>query len=198
MIGSRERDKSLASSNGRLCLVAMSIAARDSQSLQKSVNSRAFMQDTMNKMVSSVRHGVLGPDQASRTIHECAAMLGLELAAPIPENSIIVSGMRKTVTRTDMIVAFREFGDIEDAAVSSNSRGFGKEGLLRVVCFALKKKLLMWPYACFVCTRVGSVCLDKVGTSSDEQVSGARNCCSRRGCYGTSSQIGREWILSGS
>lgn len=83
------------------------------------------MQDTMNKMVASVRHGVLEPAQASRTIHECAAMLGLDLAAEIPETTMIVTGMRKTVTKSDVIVGFREFGDIEHAAVSSNARGFG-------------------------------------------------------------------------
>ena len=84
------------------------------------------MQDTMNKMVSSVRHGVLGPDDASRTIHECAAMLGLELASQLPEDTIVIAGMRKNATRTDLIVAFREFGEIEVAAISSNLRGFGK------------------------------------------------------------------------
>lgn len=84
-----------------------------------------FMQDSMNKMVASVRHGVIEPAQASHIIHECAAMLGLELATEIPETTLIVTGMRKTVTKTDVIVAFRDFGEIEDAAVSSNARGFG-------------------------------------------------------------------------
>ena len=94
--------------------------------LSSCLHSRNFMQDTMNKMVSSVRHGVLGPDDASRTIHECAAMLGLELASQLPEDTIVIAGMRKNATRTDLIVAFREFGEIEVAAISSNLRGFGK------------------------------------------------------------------------
>lgn len=83
------------------------------------------MQETMNKMVASVRHGVMKPDEASRTIHECAAMLGLELASDIPENTVIVTGMRKNVTKSDLEVAFREFGDIDEAAVASMGRGLG-------------------------------------------------------------------------
>jgi hypothetical protein len=87
---------------------------------------REFMQETLNKMVANVRHNIIEPDDASRTIHECAAMLGLQLATDIPETALIVTGMRKKVTRTDVIQAFREFGEIQDAAVASNNRGFGE------------------------------------------------------------------------
>ena len=83
------------------------------------------MQETLNKMVSSVRHGALGPDLASQTIHECAAMLGLQLAAELDETSLIVTGMRKTATKLDLMAGFSEFGEINDASVSSNARGFG-------------------------------------------------------------------------
>lgn len=86
---------------------------------------RAFMQETLNKMVASVRHGIVEPDEASRTIHECAAMLALQLAENIPETALIVTGMRKTVGTEEMIASFKEFGDIEGAAVSPNQRGFG-------------------------------------------------------------------------
>ena len=83
------------------------------------------MQDTLNKMVASVRRGVLGPDDASRAIHECAALLGLQLATEIPVTTLIITGMRKTVNAKDMIKAFKEFGEISEAAVASNQRGFG-------------------------------------------------------------------------
>lgn len=84
------------------------------------------MQDMLNKMVSSVRHGVLGPDDASRAIHECATLLNLQLATDLPVSTVVVTGMRKTVTKADVVEAFREFGEIDDAAVASNQRGFGK------------------------------------------------------------------------
>lgn len=79
----------------------------------------------MNKMVSSVRHGILGPNNASRTVHECAAMLGLQLVEELPNNTVIVSGMPKSVKRGEMMEAFEDFGKIEDGAVASNARGFG-------------------------------------------------------------------------
>ena len=86
---------------------------------------REFMQETLNKMVASVRHGIISPEDASRTIHECAAMLRLELAEKIPETALIITGMRKAVKADEVIDAFKEFGEIEDAAVSPNARGFG-------------------------------------------------------------------------
>ena len=94
------------------------------------------MQETLNRMVTSVRHGILGPDDASLSIHECAALLGLQLATEIPVVTLIITGMRKTVAAGDMVDAFAEFGDIADAAVSSNQRGFGRylKGLLALIC----------------------------------------------------------------
>jgi len=86
---------------------------------------RSFMQDTLNKMVASVRHGVLGPDDASRTIHECAALLGLQLAADIPVTTVVISGMRKKATAEDIVDTFSEFGSVSTAAVAPNERGFG-------------------------------------------------------------------------
>jgi hypothetical protein len=83
------------------------------------------MQDILNKMVSSVRYGVLLADDASRTIHESAALLGLELANDLPMTTVIISGMRKQATPNNMIKALQEFGDIDTAAVAPNERGFG-------------------------------------------------------------------------
>ena len=65
------------------------------------------------------------PEDASRTIHGSAAMLGLQLAENLPETVLIVTGMRKQVTKEHVIKAFKEFGEIENAGVSSNKRGFG-------------------------------------------------------------------------
>ena len=83
------------------------------------------MQEMLDKMVASVRHGILGPNDASRAIHECAAMLDLQLASDLPINSVVVTGLRKTASAANVTDAFREFGEIEDAAVASCKRGFG-------------------------------------------------------------------------
>jgi hypothetical protein len=106
------------------------------------------MQETLNKMVDSVRHGVLGPDDASRSIHECAALLGLQLATEIPVTTLIISGMRKTVVARDMIDAFNEFGEISEAAVASNQRGFGMYSLCHGpsshFCFISHARIYRW------------------------------------------------------
>lgn len=87
---------------------------------------RAYMQDIMNKMVSAVRYNLIGPDDASRTIHGCAALLGMGLAEDLPESAIIITGMPKTVTdRNTLIATFRQFGEIDNAAMASKARGFG-------------------------------------------------------------------------
>jgi hypothetical protein len=86
---------------------------------------RMYLQRLLNRMVTSVRHGAIKPDDASRTIHECAAMLGLTLAHDLPQNSVIVTGMRKTEKKDMLHAAFRPFGEIAGAAVAPGERGFG-------------------------------------------------------------------------
>lgn len=84
-----------------------------------------YMQVLLTKMVTSVRLGTMGPDDASRTIHECAALLELELANKLPVTTLILSGMQKTTTTVEVMSAFRKFGPVQDAAVASCQRGFG-------------------------------------------------------------------------
>ena len=105
------------------------------------------MQIILNKMVISVRQGFLGPEDASRTIHECASLLNLQLTADLPVTCIILSGMRKTATANDVTRAFRRFGDIADAAVASNERGFGKFFFVTVglcISFVFAWRFLHW------------------------------------------------------
>lgn len=86
---------------------------------------RVFMQDQLNKMVLCVRNGFVPSEQASRTIHECAALLGLEIAEAIPRTSLMVTNMRKAAEVEDLIEAFETFGAVREAAVAPNESGFG-------------------------------------------------------------------------
>jgi hypothetical protein len=52
-------------------------------------------------------------------------MLGLTLAHDLSQNSVIVTGMRKTEKKDMLHAAFRPFGEIEGAAVAPGERGFG-------------------------------------------------------------------------
>jgi len=86
---------------------------------------REFFQDTLNKMTGSVRYGVLGPEDGARAIHECAGLLGLQLAVEIPVTTIVISGMRKSTTEDDIRNTFSAFGDIALAAVAPMQKGYG-------------------------------------------------------------------------
>jgi RNA recognition motif-containing protein len=83
------------------------------------------MQDILNKMVVSVRKGYIGPEDASRTIHECGALLGVQLAAEMPATTIAITGLRKNATGQDIYRAFSKFGQVVTAEVAPNQRGFG-------------------------------------------------------------------------
>lgn len=86
---------------------------------------REYMQKLLNKMVMCVRAGVVDPEDGSRSIHSCAALLGLQLAQAPPQTVIILTGMLKTTTDDDVQGAFSQFGPIEGAAVATGEKGFG-------------------------------------------------------------------------
>lgn len=86
---------------------------------------RVFFADILNRMVTSVRFGVVQAEDGSRTIHESAALLNLKLVNELPMTTVVISGMRKTGDAHHMMSVLREFGDIDVAAVASRQKGFG-------------------------------------------------------------------------
>jgi len=88
-----------------------------------------FFQEILNKMVITVRRGMMSPSDGTRAIHCCAAMLGLQLEKELPNNVLLVHGMRKTndlsLGRSYLVETFQVFGDIEGASIAPNNRGFG-------------------------------------------------------------------------
>jgi len=86
---------------------------------------REMMQEQLNKMTASVLHKVIGPDDATRTIHECAILLGLRLELSLSTTTILITGMRKKAIEADIRRTFSVFGDVAVAAVAPNERGFG-------------------------------------------------------------------------
>jgi len=85
----------------------------------------SFMQQQVNKMVINVRKGLVPPVDASQVIHSVAAVLELELANPLPRNTVVLLGLRKNVTRSDVLVKMLKYGQVESAAVASGQHGFG-------------------------------------------------------------------------
>jgi hypothetical protein len=57
-------------------------------------------------------------------------MLGIPLEAELPNNVLLVYGMRKTNDlshgRSYLIEAFKIFGDIETAGINPRNKGFGE------------------------------------------------------------------------
>jgi hypothetical protein len=88
-----------------------------------------FFQELLNRMVITVRRGMTSPATGTLAIHCCAAMLGLQLEKDLPNNVLLVHGMRKitdlTLGRKYLVDAFISFGEIEDAAIAPLNRGFG-------------------------------------------------------------------------
>ena len=109
------------------------------------------MQTMLNKMVSTVRRGMIDPEDASRAIHECAALLGLQLANQLPGTTIIVSGMQKTTSTSDVFLAFKDFGPIDSIAVASKQRGFGKffhRAMESYCMLCLSSQAFFLPFSC--------------------------------------------------
>jgi len=86
---------------------------------------RTCMQEIINKMVAGVRYNIIGPEDASRTIQGCATLLEFQLGEDLPETTIIITGMPKTIDIASLRSVFKEYGEIQDAAIASRSRGFG-------------------------------------------------------------------------
>lgn len=88
-----------------------------------------FFQELLNRMVITVRRGMTSPATGTLAIHCCAAMLGLQLEKDLPNNVLLVHGMRKitdlTLGRKYLVDAFISFGEIENAAIAPLNRGFG-------------------------------------------------------------------------
>ncbi|KAL7529454.1 hypothetical protein ACHAXR_002976, partial [Thalassiosira sp. AJA248-18] len=88
-----------------------------------------FFQEMLNRMVITVRRGMISPSDGTRAIHCMASMLGLQLEKDLPNNVLLVYGMKKEndfiLGRNNMVEAFKSFGDIEGAAIAPSNRGFG-------------------------------------------------------------------------
>jgi len=85
----------------------------------------AFIQSEVNNIVMNVRYKLLSPSAASRIIHSLAAMLSLDLAVPLPQDTIILTRMRKSVTCNHLRNYLKECGDIKAVGVQRGQHGFG-------------------------------------------------------------------------
>lgn len=89
-----------------------------------------YFQELLNKVVAFVRRGLILSDDATRTIHECATMLGLPIETELPDNVLLITSLRKSNSLEDgrfyLRETFNEFGQIERAALAPRNHGFGE------------------------------------------------------------------------
>lgn len=95
-----------------------------------SLSRNEYFQDILNRMVVTVMFGMMTPLQGAELVHGCATVLGLDLIEQPPETTLVITGMRKTNDLSQghnfIVKAFKTFGNIEEAAIAPNNRGFGE------------------------------------------------------------------------
>jgi hypothetical protein len=84
----------------------------------------SFLQTQINRMVAAVRHNLISPVAASQAIHSVAAVLDMDLAVPLPRNTIVLFGLRKDVKREHVLNALQVYGKIDGVSVASGNKGF--------------------------------------------------------------------------
>lgn len=88
----------------------------------------------VNKIVYIVHHGLIRPQDGARILHSSASIIGLPLIRELRRNVLIVQGLVKSndlAVGHDMLVqTFSPFGDILDASIAPQNRGFGKENII--------------------------------------------------------------------
>ena len=96
---------------------------------RSTVMGNEFFEDMMNRIVFIVHHGLIRPHDGARILHSCASIMGLSLLKDLPNTTVVIQGLIKSNELSkahDLLVkAFEEFGDIVDAAIAPNNRGFG-------------------------------------------------------------------------
>ena len=92
-------------------------------------SSRDLFADLVRKVVGLVHRGILRPAYGATVLHGCAALLGMDLASPLPGTAVCVRGLVKSndlaTAQGLMVGAFEGYGDVVDAAVTPLNRGAG-------------------------------------------------------------------------
>jgi hypothetical protein len=91
---------------------------------------QSFFEDMLNKIVLIVHHGLLTPHDGARILHGCASIVGLSLLKELPNNTVVIQGLIPTNELAHghhlLVSAFEQFGEIVDASIAPQNRGFGK------------------------------------------------------------------------
>ncbi len=93
-------------------------------------SSECFFEDMINKIVLIVHHGLLTPHDGARILHGCASIVGLTLLKELPNTTVVIQGLMSTNEVAHghhlLVSAFEQFGEIVDASICPQNRGFGQ------------------------------------------------------------------------
>ena len=83
----------------------------------------------LNKIVFIVHRGLIRPNDGARILHACATIVGLPLLKELPNTTVTIQGLIKSNDLAHghhlLVEAFSPFGDIVDASIAPENRGFG-------------------------------------------------------------------------
>ena len=83
----------------------------------------------LNKIVFIVHRGLIRPNDGARILHACATIVGLPLLKELPNTTVTIQGLIKSNDLAHghqlLVEAFSPFGDIVDASIAPQNRGFG-------------------------------------------------------------------------
>lgn len=90
---------------------------------------RRFFEDMLNKIGRIVHHGLIRPHDGARILHGCASIVNMPLINEYENTTVGVYGLVKTndVARGNhlLVETFGPFGDIVDASIAPQNKGFG-------------------------------------------------------------------------
>mmetsp|Transcript_3808 Transcript_3808/g.7428 ORF Transcript_3808/g.7428 Transcript_3808/m.7428 type:complete len:586 (-) Transcript_3808:784-2541(-) len=84
----------------------------------------SFLQGKVTEAVAHVRHGQLSALEASRVVQGVATVLGMQLALPLPRNTIILTKLPSDVSCGDVSSAMQAFGAVDAVGLASSRSGF--------------------------------------------------------------------------
>ena len=101
----------------------------------------------LNRIVLIVHHGIIRPLDGARMLHGCASILGMDLIQNLPNTTVLIQGLVKSndLARGHHFLTkgFAPFGDIVDASISPNNRGFGMyENIVHINSFLIFENAL--------------------------------------------------------
>jgi hypothetical protein len=125
-----EQNDSFATGYVVIVFVHSGLIVETSDNSYSKLYRQGFFEDMLNKIVLIVHHGLLTPHDGARILHGCASIVGLSLLKELPNNTVVIQGLITTNELAHghhlLVSAFEQFGEIVDASIAPQNRGFGK------------------------------------------------------------------------